>query len=333
MKKIVAIFLLLGLTMSFSFAEGDNDIDDKSEEINSVEPIEIRPVRTTFNTTWMREVREPLTKEMLEKKTRLLKKESKEKIDIMKEDAKLKRKNIKEMSKEKIKEFRSNVKELRSNRNETLKANKKEAKENIKIFREENKWEFRKVLSEMEDDTKDSLRELEIQFKKEAQIIKDTIKDNFNDDELRKSLLDELQELRKAFYEDSKELLWSSEDALWLLEERKDVFLENDNLRKENAKARMEYRWEISDLVSEQKLELLNKIKHNLDDADNAKLERLLSLLEKISIKFENAKISDDKKDEVQSKIIALKEIIEEKLDSNISMETELDFESLLDFE
>ena len=333
MRKIVVLSMLLSLIVSFTHAEWDDDATVTAVGINNVQSLEVKPIRTTFNAAWMREMREPLTKEMLDERAEKLREDSKERMEKIKEDAKTKRDNIKAMSKEKIEDFRNNLKEVRKNKNELIKNNKEQAKENLKVFRDENKWEFREILWELDQETKDSLRDLEEQFKNESQIIRDSIKENFTDDELRKELLEELQNLRKAFYEDAQEKLWDNDDALWLLAERKDVFLENEELRRENAKARVEYRWEISDLVSEQKTKLLDRIKFWLDNADNAKLERLLAKLDEISERFEKANISDDKKQEIQAKIIALKEIIEEKLDANLSSDTELDLESLLDFE
>jgi hypothetical protein len=65
----------------------------------------------------------------------------------------------------------------------------------------------------------------------------------------------------------------------------------------------------------------------------DSKLEKLLTQLDKISDRFEKAKLSDEKKDEILSKIIALKEIIEEKLESNTIDSEEIDIEALLDIE
>jgi hypothetical protein len=64
---------------------------------------------------------------------------------------------------------------------------------------------------------------------------------------------------------------------------------------------------------------------------NDAKLEKILVRLDEINAKFEKAKISDEKREEISSKIIALKEIVEEKLEANLSEEEELDIEGLLD--
>ncbi|MBT3726175.1 hypothetical protein HOG21_00270 [bacterium] len=60
------------------------------------------------------------------------------------------------------------------------------------------------------------------------------------------------------------------------------------------------------------------------------KIEKLLRKLEQIEARIARTKLSEEKREEIESKIVALKEILEEQLELNTSEEDELDIENLL---
>lgn len=115
-----------------------------------------------------------------------------------------------------------------------------------------------------------------------------------------------------------------------LINKRKDVFLENKAIREENEATRKAYRAELADKVVEHKTVFLDRINAALDKMTDSKIERLLGKLEQIEDRVSKMNLSEEKADEINSKIIALKEILEEKLELNTSEEDELDINGLL---
>lgn len=330
MKKTIAIFILFFILIGFTNAM--NHMEDDDSEWNNWDSM------SQFQNTKMTksDSDEMSQKEKMEdriKKMRMraenMKEESQKRNKSMDIDLKKKRDEAKRFSKEKMNTFRNKLKEIRNNKNDDIEKNNEMMKNNRMDFRRDN-WSMKKAFWELWDDMKTSLKDIHEAFRNESEKIKELIKENYSDDDLRKEYVLELENLRKNTYEETINVLWDNTEVIDFLNERKKIVSKNSELRKQNLKSRLAYRGDISDLVTKQKTKLIDRIQKWLDKMSNSKLERILKKLDIINTKFEKAKISDAKKEEIASKIIALKEIIEEKLEANNSDEEELNIEDLL---
>jgi len=114
--------------------------------------------------------------------------------------------------------------------------------------------------------------------------------------------------------------------------ERREVFEENKKLRKENIEARKAFRGEREDKIVKYKEAFNSRLKSRLDRISDSKLEKVATKVDAAIEKIENnSRISDTKKDALMSQLIALKEIIDEKLEDNGAEEDTIDLDELFD--
>ena len=84
-----------------------------------------------------------------------------------------------------------------------------------------------------------------------------------------------------------------------------------------NIEARIEFRGKLNDKVEKYKNNLGSKLEKGLPKIKEEKIENVLTKIDKVTEVIEkNTKISQIKKDQILTQIIALKELLEEELES-----------------
>ncbi len=226
---------------------------------------------------------------------------------------------------ERYQQFKAERSEVKSKRDVRINGNKDAAKQNRKDFRGENK----EVFQSLDEDTKAELKQLGEDFKAEMKALKDKFKTS--DD--REGLLEEMKALSQSHHDKVEVVLADNPEALAVLAERKEVFEKNAELRQDSAEARKQFRGERWDLIVKYKSAFVKRIGNKLDKISEDKLERLLSKIGQLIEKYENNdKLSDDRKDKVISQLVALQEMIEEKLEDEDD-EDILDIEEILEID
>lgn len=243
----------------------------------------------------------------------------------------MERKEVNGEMRDKKQEFQEDMKELRQERNQELKDNKMQMQENRQEFRQENGEEMKDAFGELDEGTREALKDLGESHKEALDAIHEKYKEMERNEENYEAMREEIDALNATHYEEVKALLGDSADALNLLEKRKDVFKENQDLRKDSAEARKEFRGERNELVQKYKDSFISRLKNALDKIPDDKLEKVLAKIDAAMEKYEeNEKITEERKDKIMSQLIALKEIIEEKIEERDTEEDGLDLEELL---
>ena len=227
---------------------------------------------------------------------------------------------------EKRMEMKMKMKEVKEVRNIEIDENRMQMKENRMHYKDENKQFNRGVFKSFDDDTKSAIKSLSEETKTEIK----TLRENLRDSDDKEAILEQMKNLHATQIEKMKELLSDNTEALEVLENRIELFENNRELRMKNKKARIEYRGERSEIVEKYKTSFVKRIGNRLDSISDGKLEMVLEKIEVLIKKYEeNEDISDDRKDKVVSQLVALQEIIEEKLEG--VEEDILDIDDLLE--
>jgi len=104
-----------------------------------------------------------------------------------------------------------------------------------------------------------------------------------------------------------------------IIEERKAVFMENRELREESMQMRREYLEVKKTLVVKYKRAFIKRLENVIDSLSEEKLmqvnDRIDAMIEKTQA---NDTLSDEQKETLLSALVALKEIVEEKLDTDM---------------
>ncbi|MDQ7009907.1 MAG: hypothetical protein Q9M94_06455 [Candidatus Gracilibacteria bacterium] len=195
---------------------------------------------------------------------------------------------------------------------------------------EEKQSEMKKSFSALDDDTRAKLKQENKIFKEEIKKIREEHKNKKLDEEAREVLKEKMEEVRKANYEKMEDNLAGNEEALNAIKSRKEVFEKNRELRKQNTEKRIEFRGERNDMVVKYKTAFISKLGTRIEKINDSKLEIILPKIDTLVEKMEkNTRLTEEKRDMIISQLIALKEIIEEKLE-NSAADVDIDIEELL---
>jgi len=102
------------------------------------------------------------------------------------------------------------------------------------------------------------------------------------------------------------------------------------NLRIENLNTRKEYIDVKVALIEEYKEKFMNRLKTMLDNIAPKKLEKVIARIDKLEENIRNnEKLTDEKREKLLAQIVALREIIENKMDEYQIGNEEIDLEAL----
>lgn len=210
---------------------------------------------------------------------------------------------------------------------------KEKIKENLENFKEEN-GKLRDVLK-LSDEEKAKLDTLRAEHEEDIKELKAEYEAKISaattpeaKDVLREELRTKLHELNKAYLEEMNSLISRNEEAKAYVLARKAVFDENKTLRQEFAKSREELRWDKKEHVLKYKDKFVKSIWKKVEKIAMQKAEKLEKVLVKIEAmmdRFEaNTKLSDENKTKILAQLIALKELVEDSLES-VEIEQEVE--------
>ncbi len=179
--------------------------------------------------------------------------------------------------------------------------------------------EIRTELKELADETKIKVKEL---------------KEKMKDAEDKQVILDEMKALHADRVEKVKTLLQNNPKALEALEAKKMKFEQHMEKRMEEKKQTDRFKSKRQDLVRNYKAKFVKRIGNRLDKIPAQKLEKVSDKIDDLMERYEgNDKISEERKEKFMAQLVALKEMIEEKL-SEISIEDDMiDIDEILDDE
>ena len=207
-----------------------------------------------------------------------------------------------------------NIKDIRKEKREVISSNFEALKENRSIIK--NEFSLRSELKWLNSELQKEIKVINDTFKEESKLLEDEIKANKWDLEKIQEIRDELNELRVSYYEELISIVDDTE-VKESLTSRLELLKENIALIDSNMEARVEFRWKLNDKVTKYKDVLETKLEKGLPKIKEDKLENVLSKIDKVTEVIENnTKISQTKKDQILSQIIALKELLEEELES-----------------
>lgn len=220
------------------------------------------------------------------------------------EDARM---EMKKMNKEKLSEMKKmNI--------EKIKDNKKEAEDNRKEFKMDNRNELKDVKSTLTEEEKTALETLRDTFESDMKALKEASKTATD----KEAVYAEMKELADAHYEAMKTALSGNAEAVALLEEKQAIHDTNENLREENRDSRKEYRQERNETVQKYRDLFIAKLGNRLESIPNDKLAKVADTIDTLLLKYEeNTTLTEEKKDTIMSQLVALKEIIEEKIEGD----------------
>lgn len=218
--------------------------------------------------------------------------------------------------------------------NSEIKWNLKFQKEQVKInnaeFRSEY-WNITDYLTWLTETQKAELKK----YKDEHQVEIDALKSEYKEkitsatslearEELRNELQVEIEKLVLKYYDEVisyLESLQNNEELQAYFEARKESILENQEIRKAWLLKRQEIRWERSEAIVKYKDVYIEKYKSRLDKIAEQKpeiLEKTLTKIDTLIEKYENsAMLTEIQKDKIISQLEALKETIEDILNTS----------------
>ena len=146
------------------------------------------------------------------------------------------------------------------------------------------------------------------------------------DEESRIEYKEKLEGLAEQYYLDLKETFKDNEGALELVDARNKVNEENKKLREENAKIRKEFRGRREAMILGYKAKFIERLEKKIERISDSKLENTSEQVDKLIEKFEaNEKISEETRDKILSQLTALREIVDERIESMDLVEIEGD--------
>jgi len=206
------------------------------------------------------------------------------------------------------------IKEIRKEKREVISTNFDALKENRSTIK--NEFSLRSELKWLNSELKTQIKKMNDTFKEETKALEDSIKENKWDLEKIQELRLELNEVRIWYYEELISIV-DDKEVKDILVSRLDLLKENIALIDSNVEARVEFRGKLNDKVEKYKNTLWTKLEKWLPKIKEEKIEKVLAQIDKVTETIEkNTKIAQTQKDQILSQIIALKELLEEELES-----------------
>lgn len=303
MKKTNYLAIVLLLILSFSFVEANEDsvwvpttsttsVDESLLE-NDDKMKEDRPMIRT--NVWIRE------------KITMSGSIMKDKMSWIKEDMKTFRKDIKEVRNEKREIISNNLRDLKENRSEI-----------------KSEFSLRSVLKWLNSELTDEIKALDETFRADMKALEEELKANIWDIEKVKELRLRIQNIRIAYNEKLISLVTDTE-VKNTLTKRLELLKQNFELINSNIGARIEFRWKLNNKVSTYKDKLSTKLEKGLPKVKETNIEKVLWKLDWVISTIENnTKITQINKDTIMAQLIALKELLEEQIEANTTVELDI---------
>ncbi len=231
------------------------------------------------------------------------------------------------------KELEKEMKEQRNEMKMEIEQNRDEIRNNLQNFRKEN-WTASWAFNNLSTKNKAEIKTLQEKFKDSTETLKKEYESKIKSatwielkDTLRQELKIKLEELVIAHQTSLEVFVWSNSGSLAWIKARKEIAEQNKELRKNNNEAREEFRGDRKEQVLAYKEKFHSQLGAKLDKVWAKSPEKLENVLDKIDVMMEkfdaNTKISEINKEKIMSQLTALKELLEDSLDSEDSITTE----------
>ena len=238
-----------------------------------------------------------------------------------------------EVRHEERKELNKDIKEQREEMKSQIRENREEMKNNLHDFRKEN-WTSSWAFNNLSDEIKAKIKTLQETFRTSTEALKKEYESKIKSatwvelkDTLRQELKTKLEEMVIAHHEQLKQLVWNDEEALAWVEARKEIAEKNKEIREENKTAREEFRGDRKGQVLAFKEKYHSQLWAKLNKVwakSPEKLENILWKIDAMMVKFDtNTKISEANKEKIMSQLTALKELLEDSLDTEDAITAE----------
>ncbi len=216
---------------------------------------------------------------------------------------------------------------------EYMKANREKMKANVQEFKDTNGGWLLKALSwSVSDVQKQQIKTIRDNQKSEIDTLVQELKWAKWDESKVKEITDKIEQTRQDALSQIQGIVGADSELGKVVEERTKVFETNKALREENRTKRAELRAGIEEQVVKYKDAFIQKISGKLDKMKTKQVEKLVGLVDKQLAKVEaNTKISADTKSALKSKLVALRETLQDKIDTSATVQDTTDVQALLD--
>lgn len=193
--------------------------------------------------------------------------------------------------------------------------NRKEAKKNRKDFKIEHAQEYKNIKETLSEEEKNELETIKDSFKTQAKALRDSLK-QVETEEARDEIRDQMNSLREEQFSTVADVLW--ENAATVMKKRKSIYEENKALREDSRSAMSEYKAHRKEYIDTYKGVFIKKIGNRLDKIPTANLEKAAEKIDAMLEKIENnSAMSEERKQSRLDAVIAIKEIVEDRLEND----------------
>lgn len=193
--------------------------------------------------------------------------------------------------------------------------NRKEAKKNRKDFKIEHAQEYKNIKETLSEEEKNELETIKDSFKTQAKALRDNLK-QVETEEARDEIRDQMNSLREEQFSTVVDVLW--ENAATVMKKRKSIYEENKALREDSRSAMSEYKAHRKEYIDIYKGVFIKKIGNRLDKIPTANLEKAAEKIDAMLEKIENnSAMSEERKQSRLDAVIAIKEIVEDRLEND----------------
>ena len=215
-------------------------------------------------------------------------------------------------------EMREEMQKMHTDMKGKIRENRMQVKENRDMFREEHQDMFETIKDSLSDVEQKALEKLHESMKDDMEALREKMEDAKTTEE-KESLHTEMEALADLHHTAIKNLLGDNPEALALLEQRKEVYEANEILRQENRDIRKEYGNVKREMVEKYRKNFIQRLKGKIEVIPEEKLEEIARKIDTmIERNAANESISSEKKEAMLAALIALKEIIEEKIEGDM---------------
>lgn len=182
------------------------------------------------------------------------------------------------------------------------------------------------------DDQKTQLKTLLDAHKTEMDSLFAQLKAAKGDDAKIKEIQASIESARASFLSQVKAIVGDNADLSKLVDDRTQVFEENKALRDENRQKRDELKAGIENTVAKYKDAFVQKLSAKIAKISDSQVQKLLDTVNAQITKVEaNTKLSEANKTKLKAQLVALKEILEDRLNANTSDSTVTEVQSAIE--
>jgi len=208
------------------------------------------------------------------------------------------------------------LKKLKAGKLTAIQANRKQAAQNLKDFQTNNGNLLKSVKSELTDEQKTELTGNAQEFKSSMDSLRKQAQTATGS--ALSDLQDQMKELASKHYQDMKDIVGDNSGALDIIDQRINVFEENQSLREENTQIRKSYASDKTTIVEKYRENFSKRLAGTLDTIPTEKLTQVDTKIDTLLNKYENdATLSEAKKNAIIAQLIAIKSLVEESMSAN----------------